>query len=105
MRPIYFTTVNGDAKVVPLDIYIQPPFQVMIECEVVGAATYGVETTRDNIFDPTVTPIWTASDVAALNPGAVATQRGYQTTPCRALRFSQTAGAGGVKCKVIQQGM
>ena len=104
MRPIYFTLTNGQSQIVPLDIYLTP-FQVSIECEVVTAATYGVETTRDNVQDPTVTPLWSNSDVAALNPGAVATQRGVQTTPVTALRVSMTAGAGSLKVRIVQSGI
>ena len=105
MLPSYFTLTNGQSKIIPVDIYTAPPFQVALEAEVVTAATFGVEVTKDNIFDPTVTPSWSNTDVAGLNPGASATARGTQTTPVRAFRFSMTAGAGSLKCKLWQQGL
>lgn len=103
-RPIYFTITGVGVQIVPLDVYLTP-FQVSIECEVVTAATYGVETTRDNVQDPAVTPLWSNSDVAALNPGAVATQRGVQTTPVTALRVNVTVGGGSLKVRIVESGI
>jgi len=104
MRPIYQVVTSAAPLVIPLDVYLTP-MQVSIECEVVGTVTYGVETTRDSVWDPAITPVWSPSDVTALNPGATATQRGTQTSPCTALRITVTAGSGSVKVKVVQFGV
>lgn len=105
MRPVYFgPLVNGDIRIIPMDQRVPPPFQTMIQVTVTGAATYGVEVTNDNLFDPAVTPTWRNSDTAALNPGATATQRGLQTTPVTGVRVSMTAGAGSIAIMVQQMG-
>jgi hypothetical protein len=105
MRPIYQTLLDATPLVVPLDVYLTP-FQVSIECEVVGTATYGVEKTLDSVWDPAnITPVWSPTDITVLNAGATATQRGVQTTPCTALRFIKSAGAGSVKVRVVQSGV
>lgn len=103
MRAVYFSLSGVANKVVPVDNYV-PEFKVMIEVVANGTITYGVEETYDDIYDLTVTPLWSNSETAAMNPGAVATARGVQSNPCRAYRFSTTAGAGSINVKLIQQG-
>lgn len=104
MRPIRFNLATNTSQIVPLDQRAAPPFQVEIECEVVTAATYGVEATLDDVQDPTVTPLWFPVDAVGLAAGATTTQRGLQTTPCTALRVSKSAGAGSINVTIFQQG-
>jgi hypothetical protein len=58
----------------------------------------------DDIFDPTVTPVWLDTSLTNL-VGATTSQIGEITIPCRAIRVNQTAGTGSSKLTVIQQSL
>jgi hypothetical protein len=69
-----------------------------------AGATVSVEVTPDNIFDPTVTPIAFACNIAALT-GAVANASGPLTQAVRAVRLNQTVGASTSTLVVVVRGM
>ncbi len=97
-------TVTGVAASnwIPLDI-MQAPFNVAVGCIVVsGTATYNLEYTYDNIFDPTVTPlVWINSVISA----ATTTKDTVINQPVRAVRLNVTAGVAPVVSFTIIQGL
>ena len=87
----------------PLDIYT--PNQVTtISCNILdsGSATYSVEYTNEDIWDPSITPLPVAHPVAALT-GASTDQTAFTTTLMRAVRVNIASGAGQLRVTVTQQ--
>lgn len=106
MRPVQVSTAgNGTATApVPLDQYLTP-FSVTMSCIVSGAATYTVEWTNDNIWDPAFNPataVWFPGPANLV--GAVDDEAGSLSAPVAAVRCRQTAGAGSVTMRVTQAG-
>lgn len=102
MRPISKSYNSTGAKEwIPLD-YIQTPFNVGVNVNLVGAgtATYGVELTFDNVFDPAVTPV--AIPFASIPTGTTADAYAGLTVPCMALRLNVAALSGSIELKVFQ---
>lgn len=92
---------NGDWW--PLDIYT--PNQVTnISCNILssGSATYSVQYTNEDPFDPTITQLAVAHPVAALT-GATTDQTAFTTTLMRAVRVNIASGAGQLRVTVVQQ--
>ena len=107
MRPVSVTQTGvGTSAGVPVDIY-SPNNNKGVFVDVTGTATYTVQVTGDDVFDPLVVPVWLNVDsVANANlTNATTDQSGIIAIPCRAIRVNQTAGTGSSKLTVIQQGL
>lgn len=104
MRPIRITQTGvGTSQVIPIDQYLNPT-DIGLGVEVQGAATYTIEHTFDDVFDPTFNPA-TASwfphpTLVALSANA----DGNYAFPPSACRINQTAGAGSTVLNLIQAG-
>jgi hypothetical protein len=110
MRPITQTLsdASGGAKatpVIPPDQYLTP-FNISLQVTVVGAATYTVEFTNDDVwaagYDPNgATANWTALTGMT---GAAANANATIISPVTGIRMRQTAGAGSTTLRVVQAG-
>lgn len=92
---------NGDWW--PLDIYV--PNQVTtISCNILasGTATYSVQYTNEDPFDPDITPLAVAHPTAALT-SASTDQTASTTTLMRAVRVNVASGGGQLRVTVVQQ--
>jgi hypothetical protein len=100
MRPtsISVTTTAASAWI-PVDIY-QSPVNIGIGCQLMsGTATYSVQHTFDDVFDPTVTPF--AFDHATIDDSTTSAHGNY-AFPIRAVRLKASAISGEVKMTVLQ---
>lgn len=99
MRPITLT-VSGVAvsPTVPMDFRAQN-FNVGFGCEITGTATYTVQHTFDDVFNPAITPVW--FNHAFVN-GATTNQDGNYAFPIRAMRLNVTASTGSVTINILQ---
>ena len=71
----------------------------------VGAGcTVSVQVTADNVFDPAVTPVAFACNIAALI-GAVANASGGLLQAARAVRLNQTVGASTSTLQAVTRGI
>jgi hypothetical protein len=108
MRPVYLNTSDASGgeqatPVCPPDIYLNP-FNISLRADVTGVATYTVEWTNDDVFDPDFDPAtaqWTA--VVGMTD-AVADANATLISPVRGIRMRQTAGAGSVNLAIVQSG-
>lgn len=103
MRPTSVTvSATGASAWIPLD-YRQAPFNVGIQIDVSAGAslTWVVETTMDNIFDSSITPLALTDLSGALSTGTT-DESGGITTPCRAVRLNCTVTGGSATMTVIQ---
>ncbi len=95
-------TGTGTTAWIPMD-FKQAPFSVSVGCVIVsGTATYTVEHTFDDVYDPTVTP------VAFSNAGITAqttNKDGNYDKPVRAIRLNVTAGTSPVVAMTLIQGV
>lgn len=103
MRPqIYTQTATGTSNWFPMDTR-QAPFNVSVAVKInSGTATYNVEHTFDDVFDPAVTP------VAFVNSGisaATTNKDGNYIAPVRAIRLNITAGSSPNVTMTILQGV
>lgn len=107
MRPSQTTTSGVSiSAIVPVDIYC-PSSDKGVFVVVTGTVTYTVQITADDVFDPSITPIWFNVDATA-NANLIAattSQQGTIDTPCRAIRVNQTAGAGSTRAVIVQQSL
>ena len=88
------TTTTGAQPWIPLDV-AQAIFNVGVGVKLVGGtATYGIEVTVDDVFNPAVTPVAYPAP-APLAPGAAANQLGAIVIPVRAVRLNVTVIGGG----------
>lgn len=86
---------------IPLN-YHQTPFNVGFGVVIsAGTATYTVQHTFDNVFDPTVTPV--AFDNAS-STAQTANDDGNYAFPVRAVRLNVTAAAGATVTMTLLQG-
>ena len=95
----------GDGPWWPLDIYT--PNQVTnTSCNILesGSATYTVQYTNEDIWDPAVyaSALAVSHPVAAL-VGASTDQTGFTTTLMRAVRVNVASGEGQLRVTVVQQ--
>lgn len=107
MKPQVVTTsdASGGTKTsgaIVLDVHGRP--EVSLQVVVTGAATYTVQQTLDNVFDPAITPTWFDHPDANL-VGATANKQGDYAYVPFALRLVQTAGAGSARLTAIQAGL
>lgn len=91
MRPIRVTGVTGNSPPVPLDVYATGS-NTLVNLESGAAPT--IQVTNDNVFDLTVTPVWTAPAVATANtlitlPQGVRAVRGIGMIAADVLSVSQ----------------
>lgn len=108
MRPVTLTTVGVEnSPICPPDIYLNP-FSVSLQAVVDGAATYTVEWTQDNIWDPAYDPddlssTWNSVDDME---DATADATAIFTEPVRGFRLRQTIGAApnSVTLRIVQAG-
>lgn len=99
MRPQTITVSSVSASAaIPMD-YRQDPFNLNYAATIqTGPATFNVEVTLDDIFDPTVTPVWLA-DTSAATANTIKSVN----APIRAIRLNVTAlTAGSVTLTVLQ---
>lgn len=102
MRPKKVTVSSvATSPWLPVD-YKQSPMNVGVGCVLVsGTATYSVEYTLDDVFDPAVTPVaFALSTIAA----ATSSANSVINTPIRAVRLNVTAGASPVVALTVIQG-
>lgn len=102
MRPTSVTVSSATSSAwIPVD-YTQNNFNVGIFISMTGTATWSVQVTSDNIFDPTVTPV----AIAALSPLDTNTTNeiGSITTPVRAIRLNVSAWTSGDVVMTVVQG-
>lgn len=93
----------GASAWLPLDPY-STGYAEGLYAKLTSAATYSIEVTPDNIFDPTVTPTAYPCDVAVLT-AATTTQSGALLKPARAARINITSGGGTVTLSVVERGV
>lgn len=104
MRPVRITQTGVGVSVpIPIDQYLNPT-DIGLGVEVNGAATYTIEHTFDDVFDPAFVPA-TATwfphpTLAALSANA----DGNYAFPPTACRINQTAGVGSTTLNFIQAG-
>lgn len=83
---------------IPVD-HTQTAFAIGLGCVVTGTATYSVEHTFDDIYNPDVTPTaFTHASIAS----ATTSQDGNYAFPIRAVRLNVAATTGSVAMTVIQ---
>lgn len=102
MRPVVVkkeASATGATAWVPLD-FTQNIMNVGIGVDITATATFGVEVTYDDIFDPTVTPV--AMPFADIPAGTTADIYKALNIPVRAVRLNVAANTGEVKMTVIQ---
>lgn len=85
---------------VPLDREANP-FSVGLVIEVTGTNTSTVELTLDDVFNPSVTPVWFAH---ATLTGITSTTSGNLAFNCTALRLNTTAFSSGSAVLKVMQG-
>lgn len=103
MRPTSVTVSStGSSAWIPVD-YRQAPFNLGIQVDVSGGATltWVVETTMDNIYDSSITPMASTDISGSLSTGT-GDESGGITTPCRAVRLNCTITSGTATMTVIQ---
>lgn len=109
MRPVTMTTTDASGgekstSICPPDVYITP-FNVTLDVDVTGAATYTVEYTNDDIWAAgynAATGVWKAvTGLSAASADAEATL----ISPVRGIRMRQTAGGGSASLRVTQAGV
>ena len=103
MRPKKITVSAVAASAwLPVD-YKQDPMNLSVGCVVVsGTATYSVEYTFDDVFDPAVTPV--AFALSTIN-AATTSKDGVINQPVRAIRLNVTAGTSPVVSMTMIQGL
>lgn len=99
-RVIQTVTGVANSPVIPLDHRAQV-FNVGIECLVSATATYNVQWTMDDVYNPPVGGI-TWFTLPAPFSAATANAIGGLTTPASALRLNVTASTGTVTITVLQ---
>lgn len=86
----------------PLDIYTPNQVTNISATIVSGTATYTVEYTNEDPFDPNITQQEVNHPDANL-VGASTDQTGFTTTLMRAVRFNIASGTGQLRATVVQQ--
>lgn len=99
LQSVTLSSVTTSATV-PLDRSANP-FSVGLVIEVTGTNTSKVQMTLDDVFDPTVTPVWfDHSTLAAVST----TTSGNIAFNCTAVRLNMTAFTSGSATLKILQG-
>lgn len=103
MRPTSVTvSATGASAWIPVD-YKQTPFSLGIQVDVSAGATltWVVETTMDDIFNSTITPL-ALTDISGTLSTGTTDESGSITVPCRAIRLNCTVTSGNATMTVIQ---
>lgn len=102
MRPSSVTVSSQTTSPAqPVD-WRQNPFSLSVGCVVPsGTLTYKVQHTFDNIYDPTVTPVW--FDHSSIT-GQTASKDGNYAFPVMAVRLNVTAYTSGSVIMTLIQG-
>jgi hypothetical protein len=90
------------SAILPVNLNVTP-INIGIAVVVTGAATYNVEHTYDDPYSAVSPVTWFNNPTLAA--AQIATKDTYYTTPIRAIRINQTAGAGSTLATVIQAGL
>lgn len=102
MRPQVIQLSSATASAwIPLD-YKQSPFNVGFGVVVSDTATYKIQHTFDDVYDPTVTP--TAFDHETVT-GVSANEDGNYAYPIRAVRLNVTSWTSGTVTATFLQGL
>ena len=99
MRPVTLTVTGvGTSPIVPMDFRAQN-FNIGFGCVInSGTATYSVQHTFDDIYNPAITPTWFNNSTV----NAVTTnQDGNYAFPIRAMRLNVTASTGSVTINIL----
>jgi hypothetical protein len=98
MRRITETVTGvGISPTLPMDFRAQV-FNVGFGCEITGTATYTVQHTFDDIYNPAITPVW--FNHAFVN-AATTNQDGNYAFPISAMRLNVTASTGSVTINIL----
>lgn len=98
MRRITETVTGvGTSPTLPMDFRAQN-FNIGFGCEVTGSATYTVQHTFDDIYNPAVTVVWFNNSTVT---NATANQDGNYAFPISAMRLNVTAGTGSVTINIL----
>lgn len=98
MRPVTLTVTGvGTSAPVPMDFRAQN-FNIGFGCEITGTATYGVQHTFDDIYNPAITPVW--FNHAFVN-GVTTNMDGNYAFPIRAMRLNVSASTGSVTINIL----
>lgn len=99
LQSVTLSSVTTSAPI-PLDRTANP-FSVGLVIEVTLTNTSKVQITLDDIYDPTVTPVW--FDHSTLGPAITATTSGNLAFNATAVRLNMTAfTSGSATLKVLQ---
>lgn len=103
MRQIVLSqTGAGTTQPAPLDIHGRP--EVSLQVDVTGTVNFTVQQTLDNVFDPSITPLWLPHPDAALAAATADAQGNYAFVPS-AVRLVVNSGAGTARLTIIQAGI
>jgi len=98
MRPVTLSVTGvGTSPIVPMDFRAQN-FNIGFGCEVTGSATYSVQHTFDDVYNPAITPVWFNNSTVN---AATTNQDGNYAFPIRAMRLNVTAGTGTVVINIL----
>ena len=102
MRPTSVTISSvANSAWIPVD-YTQSNFNLGLQVIATGTATWSVQCTMDDIFDPSITP--TATNVPSPMDAGTVSEIGNSTVPCRAVRLSVTGWTSGTVTLTVIQG-
>jgi len=103
MRPIRFTITGTGTQIVPLD-WRASPTNIRISVSISATATYSVDATMDDPYNPAVAPTWNGGGITAPIASGSAAASTTITAPFTALRANVTASTGSVTFEIIQSG-
>lgn len=107
MRPVVVSTTDASggtttSSVVPMDMYGLP--EVAMQINVTGTVACTIQSTMDDVFDSTVTPVWLDHPDTNLVGATASVQGNYAFCP-RAIRMQQTSGSGSATLTLNQAGV
>lgn len=98
MRPVTLTVSGvGNSPIVPMDFRAQN-FSIGFGCVITGTATYSVQHTFDDIYNPAITPTWFNNSTVT---AATTNMDGNYAFPIRAMRLSVAASTGSVTINIL----
>jgi hypothetical protein len=106
MRQIVVTLSDASAgaktsQTLPLDIHGRP--DISLQVAVTGTANWTVQQTVDNVFDPSITPVWFDHPDTNMVAQTVNRQGNYAYVPA-ATRIVLNSGTGSARFTVLQSG-
>lgn len=104
MRPTSVTLSSvANSAWIPVD-YTQANFNLGVQVINTGTATWAVQVTSDDIFDPTVTPVAQNAPASSGLEAGTTNEISNITVPIRAIRLSVSAWTSGVVTMTVIQG-